>query len=49
VEENFSIDRMVRQTQRLYRSLLARSVRGERVVSSRVPDEQTPSSPSIAP
>jgi glycosyltransferase involved in cell wall biosynthesis len=48
VEEHFSIDRMVRQTERLYRSLLERSARGERV-SSRVPDGQAPSSPSIAP
>jgi len=47
VEEHFSIDRMVRQTERLYRSLLERSVRGER--NSRVPDGQAPSSPSIAP
>ncbi len=48
VEEHFSIDRMVRQTERLYRSLLGRSVRGERV-SRRVRDGQAPSSPSIAP
>ena len=48
VEEHFSIDRMVRQTERLYRSLLERSLRGERI-SSRVLDGQAPSSPSIAP
>jgi glycosyltransferase involved in cell wall biosynthesis len=48
VEEHFSIDRMVRQTEQLYLKLIAQSHRGARA-ASRLPDGHAPSSPPIAP